>query len=376
MRDPGPHFESMVSSGATTFRLSGEWVAQYCQEVEGLAQQAPTDRSPLTLDVTAIERLDTFGAWSIETIRRSASSGGVPATLVGLSDENAAILKQVHGTIVSDTSSGKKRATVADALEAIGRGLVVAGEAVLSLLAMLGRLILSLLAGLWHPKSLKWKSLIHHIDQAGLQAVPIISLMTFLIGCIIAQQGIFYFRKFGATDYVVDLVTILVLREIGVLLVTIMVAGRSGSSYTAEIGSMKMREEIDALRTMGLDPVDVLILPRVLALVISVPALTFISMIAALCGAGVVACTYGEISPAIYVTRLREAFSHIDFQVGMIKAPVMALVIGTVAAVEGSKVEGSAASLGQRTTASVVKSIFFVIVLDGIFAVLFASLGM
>ena len=168
----------------------------------------------------------------------------------------------------------------------------------------------------------------------------------------------------------------MVLREIGVLLVTIMVAGRWEASYTAEIGSMKMREEIDALRTMGLDPVDVLILPRVMALVISVPALTFISMIAALCGAAVVICTYGEISPAIYVTRLREAFSHIDFEVGMIKAPVMALVIGTVASVEGSKVEGSAASLGQRTTASVVKSIFFVIVLDGIFAVLFASLGM
>ena len=216
----------------------------------------------------------------------------------------------------------------------------------------------------------------HQLDRVGLQAVPIILLITFLIGGIIAQQGFFHFRKFGADQYVVDMVGILVLREIGVLLVAIMVAGRSGSSYTAELGSMKMREEIDALRTMGLDPVGVLILPRILALVIALPALTFLGSMAALFGGGVIAATYGDMNPDIFIARLKEAISLTHFKVGMIKAPFMALVIGLVACTEGLKVKGSAESLGLQTTASVVKSIFLVIVLDGLFAIYFAAIGM
>ncbi len=201
-------------------------------------------------------------------------------------------------------------------------------------------------------------------------------MITFLIGGIIAQQGIFHFRNFGADDYVVDLVGILVLREIGVLIVAIMVAGRSGSAYTAELGSMKMREEIDALRTMGLDPVEILVLPRVVALVIALPILTFIGSMAALFGGGLVAWLYGGMSPAVFLARLKDAISVTHFEVGMIKAPFMALVIGVVACAEGLRVEGSAESLGLKTTTSVVKSIFLVIVLDGVFAIFFASIGM
>jgi phospholipid/cholesterol/gamma-HCH transport system permease protein len=172
------------------------------------------------------------------------------------------------------------------------------------------------------------------------------------------------------------MVGILVLRELGVLIVCIMVAGRSGSAYTAELGSMKMREEIDALQTMGFDPIEVLILPRILALVIGVPILTFIGSMAALYGGGLVCWLYGGIDPDIFVQRLREAISLDHFEVGMIKAPFMALVIGVVASVEGMNVKGSAESLGLQTTASVVESIFLVIVLDGFFAIFFASIGM
>jgi phospholipid/cholesterol/gamma-HCH transport system permease protein len=168
----------------------------------------------------------------------------------------------------------------------------------------------------------------------------------------------------------------LVLREIGVLIVCIMVAGRSGSAYTAELGSMKMREEIDALRTMGFDPVEVLILPRIIALVIAVPLLTFLGSMAALYGGGMVAWLYGGIEPQVFLERLRDAISVQTFEVGMIKAPFMALVIGIVACVEGLQVKGSAESLGQKTTSSVVKAIFLVIVLDGCFAMFFASIGM
>jgi phospholipid/cholesterol/gamma-HCH transport system permease protein len=217
---------------------------------------------------------------------------------------------------------------------------------------------------------------VHQLDRVGWQAIGIIVLITFLIGGIIAQQGLFHFRRFGADDYVVDLVGILVLREIGVLIVAIMVAGRSGSSYTAELGAMKMREELDALRTMGLDPVDVLMLPRVVALVLALPILTFIGDLAALYGGGLVAWLYGGMSPAIYVARLHEALSVTHFEVGLIKAPFMALVVGIVACSEGLRVGGSAESLGTRTTTSVVKSIFLVIVLDGLFAMFFASVGM
>jgi phospholipid/cholesterol/gamma-HCH transport system permease protein len=167
-----------------------------------------------------------------------------------------------------------------------------------------------------------------------------------------------------------------VLREIGVLIVAIMVAGRSGSSYTAELGSMKMREEIDALRTMGRDPVEVLILPRVIALVLALPMLTFLGSMAALYGGGLVASLYGGMSPDIFIARLKEAISLTHFKVGMIKAPFMALVIGIVACSEGLRVKGSAESLGLQTTTSVVKSIFLVIVLDGVFAMFFASIDM
>jgi phospholipid/cholesterol/gamma-HCH transport system permease protein len=218
--------------------------------------------------------------------------------------------------------------------------------------------------------------LIYQIYRVGWQAIPIIVMITFLIGAIIAQQGIFHFRKFGAESYVVDMVGILVLRELGVLIVAIMVAGRSGSAYTAELGSMKMREEIDALSTMGLDPVEVLIVPRVIALICALPILSFIGSMAALYGGGLVAWFYGGMEPAIFIARLHDAVSVNHFEVGIIKAPFMALVIGIVACSEGLRVKGSAESLGKQTTTSVVKSIFLVIVLDGLFAIFFASIGM
>ena len=195
--------------------------------------------------------------------------------------------------------------------------------------------------------------------------MPIILLINFLVGCIVAQQGLFQLSRFGAATFVVDLIGILVLRELAVLLTSIMIAGRSGSAITAEIGSMKMREEIDALRVMGLDPVDVLILPRILALIIALPLLTFLADMAAIFGGLLVTWGYGGLSPEIFMARLQSAISLNTFMVGLIKAPFMALVIGMIAAMEGLKTQGSAESLGRQVTSSVVKSIFMVIVLDG-----------
>jgi phospholipid/cholesterol/gamma-HCH transport system permease protein len=207
-----------------------------------------------------------------------------------------------------------------------------------------------------------------------LRGVPIIALISFLVGGIVAQQGIFQLHRFGASSFVVDLVGILTLRELGALLTAIMVAGRSGSAITAEIGSMKMREEIDAIRVMGLDPMEVLIVPRLLALIIALPMLTFLSDMAALFGGGMVAWLYDGMSPNVFMSRLKDAIALNTFMVGIIKAPFMALIIGVVAAIEGFAVQGSAESLGRHVTSSVVKSIFMVIVIDGLFAMFFAAI--
>src|SRR5690606_9083240 len=212
------------------------------------------------------------------------------------------------------------------------------------------------------------------LEQMAVNAVPIIALMSFLIGAIIAQQGVFQLRYFGAEVFVVDLVGILQLREIGVLLTAIMIAGRSGSAITAEIGSMKMREEIDALKVMGLSPIGVLVFPRLVALTVALPLLTIIANFAALGGAAFVAWSYSGITFDTFLSRLREAIDLSTVVSGMIKAPFMALIIGIVASVEGLKVGGSAESLGRHVTAAVVKSIFVVILVDGLFAMFYAAI--
>ena len=247
-----------------------------------------------------------------------------------------------------------------------------AGRDMLDGVAFFGRIVAAVGGMLVRPARFRLTSVVYHIENFGLRALPIIALINFLVGCIVAQQGLFQLRRFGAATFTVDLIGILVLRELAVLLTSIMIAGRSGSAITAELGSMKMREEIDALRVMGLDPIDVLVLPRLTALVIALPLLTFLADLAAIFGGLVVGWVYGGISPEIFLARLKDAIGLNTFLVGLIKAPVMALVIGMIAAIQGFAVEGSAESLGRRVTFAVVKSIFMVIVVDGLFAMFFA----
>lgn len=359
-------------------RPSGAWVAANAADLEILLKdvlpQVEQVRS-LRIDIAGVCALDTLGAWLLEKLSRHVSVAG-RVEMVGVADNYTDLIEAVRRVNRQGLPPAKKRNPVVARVEDIGRAASGAGEAAAVFLQMFGALWFALFAVVRAPRSLRFTSLIYQLYRVGWQAIPIILLITFLIGAIIAQQGIFHFRKFGAESYVVDMVGILVLRELGVLIVAIMVAGRSGSAYTAELGSMKMREEIDALSTMGLDPVTVLILPRILALIVALPILTFIGAMAALYGGGLVAWLYGGMDPAIFIARLREAISITHFEVGMIKAPFMALVIGIVACSEGLRVKGSAESLGKQTTTSVVESIFLVIVLDGLFAIFFASIGM
>ncbi len=372
-----PTLQRIARGNGLALAAAGQWIARHAAVLEAIvadAEQLSGSRPNIFIDVSQVSRLDTFGAWLIERLRRSLSQGGVEAQIAGLSANYSSLVNEVR-RVKAAPPADSEPVTISGMLEGVGRSVVGVGGTFVGLVDMLGAVLAAAGHVLINPRSFRLTSTIHHMEQVCWRAVPIIVLITFLIGCIISQQGIFHFRQFGADIFVVDMLGVLVLREIGVLLVAIMVAGRSGSAYTAELGSMKMREEIDALRTMGFDPIEVLVLPRMLALVLALPILTFLGAMAALYGGGLVAWLYGGVDPEAFLLRLRDAISINHFVVGLIKAPVMAATIGIVACVEGLAVQGSAESLGQHTTSSVVKGIFFVIVMDGVFAIFFASIG-
>lgn len=373
-----PKLERVAKGNALALCATGTWTASFAPVLERLvadAEQLAGSPQSIFIDVSEVAKLDTFGAWLIERLRRSLTKGPVEAQIAGLSANYSSLVDEVRRVRATPVVDGST-ITIIGMLEQIGWAVAGVAGTMAGLVDMLGAVLAAGFRVLIHPRSFRLTSTVHHMEQVCWRAVPIVVLITFLIGCIIAQQGIFHFRRFGADIFVVDMLGVLVLREIGVLLVAIMVAGRSGSAYTAELGSMKMREEIDALRTMGFDPIEVLVLPRMMALVIALPILAFLGAMAALYGGGLVAWLYGGVQPEAFLLRLRDAISIDHFIVGIVKAPVMAAVIGIVACVEGLAVQGSAESLGQHTTASVVKGIFFVIVMDGIFAIFFASIGM
>jgi phospholipid/cholesterol/gamma-HCH transport system permease protein len=373
-----PTLTARILADRLTLAVAGPWTVEHARTLERLTRDAP--RRPratnTTIDASGIVAFDTLGAWLVERLLRRFKADGIAAEISGLPGRFRGLLDEMGQVNRKPPSAPVRLGRIVAGLDRLGRAAFSLGRDAVSLLETFGALGTSIGRTLLRPRGFRFTSTVHHLNRVGLQAVPIMLLITFLIGGIIAQQGIFHFRRFGADTFVVDMVGILVLREIGVLIVSIMAAGRSGSAYTAELGSMKMREEIDALSTMGFSPVDFLIAPRVIALVIALPVLAFLGSMSALFGGGLVAWLYGGMSPEIFVERLREAISITHFNVGMIKAPFMALVIGLVACSEGLKVKGSAESLGLQTTTSVVKSIFLVIVLDGVFAIFFASIGM
>jgi phospholipid/cholesterol/gamma-HCH transport system permease protein len=363
------------AGGQTTVRLTGPWTAPHAEKVEALADEiaAEADTFPLTLDLGGVGRLDTLGAWTLNRARHELSAKGQVDVANATPEQKILLDEAAYRDFQGAPKPRHSRAV--DFLVDVGQSVAGAGKDMVGGVGFLGELISALLRVIVHPRRFRITAVVNQLEQIAYRGVPIIVLISFLVGCIVSQQGIFQLVKFGATPFVIDLIGILVLRELGVLLTSIMVAGRSGSAFTAEIGSMKMREEIDALRVMGLDPIEVLIVPRIMALVIGLPLLTFIASIAALVGGALTTWVYGDISPDIFLTRLRAAVSLNTFMVGIIKAPFMALVIGIIATLEGLAVAGSAESLGQHVTSSVVKAIFMVIVLDGLFAMFFAAIN-
>lgn len=355
---------------------AGNWTAENADMLEPLVLQAgrlPEGIGRGEINLAAVQRMDTFGALLLERLRRAWTDAGIEPRVVGLKRRYNVLIQEMSRMGRDPHPEPRRHEAI---VERLGHNVINIGHDAKSLLNFVGANVSAAMRMLARPTTFRFTSMVNQIDRVGLRAVPIIILITFLIGCILAQQGIFHFRRFGADIYVVDMVGVLVLRELGVLIVSIMIAGRSGSAYTAELGSMRMREEVDALRVMGFDPVEILVIPRILALIIALPLLTFIGSMAALFGGGLVSWLYGGIQPGVFLDRLKDAIDIDHFLVGIIKAPFMAFVIGIVACMEGLRVGGSAESLGIHTTASVVKAIFLVIVMDGLFAMFFASINM
>lgn len=356
--------------------LAGSWTgrrSEACEEQAArVVAEAKEDRR-VTVDLKGLSRLDTIGAWVIGRLTTELAEQGADVRVVNATEPQKVLLEEVRYKPLAERPV-RREFPVVDMLADVGEVMVNSWRDLVDGIAFLGSFVQGLVNILTGRSRVRVASLVTQLERVALRSVPIIVLISMLVGGIISQQSVFQLRQYGTPHFVADLLGVLVLRELAVLITAIMIAGRTGSSFTAELGSMKMREEIDALRTMGLDPIEVLVVPRILALLIGLPLLTFISSMAMLFGGGVVAWIYGGVTPEIFMSRLQAGIWVSTFVVGLAKAPFMALVVGIIACIEGFAVAGSAESLGARTTASVVKAIFMVIVVDGLFAMFFAAI--
>ncbi|MEP2943898.1 MAG: ABC transporter permease [Hyphomicrobiales bacterium] len=362
--------------GNSVSRAIGEWTVAHAKTIERVVKsiEAPASTN-IAISLKDIKELDTSGAWLLLKLRTQWMQKGGSVDFVDMTQEHQHLLTAIADAADKVKLHTEPRKRISGFIIMTRQWLRDGCADALRLVSLLGALAAAFGRRLVTPGAFRFPALVTHMMRTGLTAVPIVALMSFVIGAIIAQQGAYQLSFYGAEPMAVDMVSVLVTRDMGVLLTAIMVSGRSGSAYTAEIGSMKMREEIDALKVIGLDPVDVLLFPRILALILVLPFLTVIADYASLLGAQIALWVYIDMSWEIFLHRMRDAVPLPYFMMGIIKAPFMALIIGLIAMSEGLKVEGSSESLSRHTTISVVKSIFMVIVVDGIFAVISASLG-
>ncbi len=359
-RDDG----TSVASGDWTLA----WAAALAQRVATSGRVVSRDA---TLDASGISALDTAGASALLD-----AAGGDMSRIEGLEADRRALLSAVVNARQQARPVKKKPESGLLALFArTGAAVEAIWNNAAMLVGFIGLILATLARTLPNPRRWRATPIVAQIEQTCLDAVPIVMLLNFMVGAVIAFLGATVLRDFGASIFTVELVAFSFLREFGVLLTAILIAGRSGSAFTAQIGSMKAGEEIDALRTLGLDPVEVLVLPRTVALLVAMPLLTFLAMIAGLLGGAMVCVMTLDISPTMFLTRLQDLAGVRHFWVGMSKAPIFAFLIAAIGCLEGFKVSGSAESVGQHTTSSVVQSIFVVILIDAIAAIFFMEMG-
>ena len=357
---PGP-------SGANIYRISGALTITRAGSTERELAALP---DPLTVDLSGVHKMDTVGAW---LIHRAVRDRG--ATVVGASADGQQLLEQVAEADHPTRTYPEQSNSASRALAELGEWTVDAGRTLIGLLGFLGAMIVAIGAIIRSPRRFRLNAVVQRFDLVGVRALGIIGLMTFLIGIVIGQQGAVQLASFGAEVYTINLIGRLSVRELATLMTAIMVAGRSGSAFAAQLGTMKITEEIDAMRTIGVSPVEALVIPRMLAAVIMMPLLSFYAMIMSILGGGIYVWIDLGIPPGTFIQRIREVVPITDLWVGLIKAPVFGFIIALAGCFQGMQVKGNSEEVGIRTTAAVVQAIFLVIVLDAVFAVFFSSVG-
>jgi phospholipid/cholesterol/gamma-HCH transport system permease protein len=355
------------SSEGSIYRVAGALTITRAATTQREIDALP---DPLTIDLSKVERMDTVGAW---LVYRSVRDRG--AKVIGATGDETSLLKEVGDFDAPAKVRPEEKPGVSRVLTELGEWVVEIGRTLVGLLGFLGAVLIAFASVIRRPKKFRLNAVVQRFDVVGVRALGIIGLMSFLIGIVIGQQGAVQLEQFGAEIYTINLIGRITVRELGVLMTAIMVAGRSGSSFAAQIGTMKITEEIDAMRTIGVSPVEALVLPRLIACVVMMPLLGFWAILMSLLGGGVLVWMSLGIPPLTYIQRLQEVIPMTDMWIAMIKAPVFGFIIALAGCFQGMLVEGDSEQVGSRTTTAVVQSIFLVIVLDAVFAVFFSSIG-
>lgn len=371
-------FEVLGDGDEGIVKLIGEWRHDAIEHVAVEFPKIPDQsrKKQLIIDMSGVTNFDTAGAWLVHQFTNACEANGTTFKINDAGENILSLLSKIPAKLHDpNEDENEQKPSIFHRIVARSlRGCRAIYSDIIMGLNILGATIQGGQLKEGRRTGASPAAIVTQMDHIGVRAVPIVVLMSLAIGAIITQQAAFQLRAFGAEVFAADLVSVLQLREVGVLITSIMIAGRSGSAITAEIGSMKMREEVDALQVMGLNPVGVLVFPRLIALILVLPLLTIVANFAALFASAMVLYFYSEVPFNVFLSRMKAFIDYTTLTSGMIKTPFMAIIIGIIAAVEGLKVGGSAESLGRRVTASVVKAIFLVIVIDGIFAIFYAAI--
>jgi phospholipid/cholesterol/gamma-HCH transport system permease protein len=368
MAEPADFAQEALSDGSQSLRFSGTLAIAAIGRLDERLRKLPESISQI--DLSAIEHIDTVGAWLIYRTARDHD-----AKIIGADKDAQKLIAAVSGVDAQPVVPAPSVPRLLWLVNEVGETAVEAFTTFLQFIGFIGQIVKAIFELILHPRRFRIQAVVQHFDMVGVRALGIVGLMSFLIGIVIAQQGAVQLRQFGAEVFTVNLVGRLTLRELGILMTAIMVAGRSGSAFAAQIGTMKITEEIDAMRTIGVVPTEALVIPRVLATVVMMPLLGIYSSIVAITGGGLLCWIALDIPPATFIQRIREVTPITDFYVGMIKAPVFGAIIGMAGCFQGMRVQGNAEEVGLKTTAAVVQAIFLVIVLDAFFAVFFSGVG-
>ena len=368
MAEAAEFTEEKLPDGSNVLRITGSLIIATAGAVDtrlrGLA-------GPISqIDLSGTTSVDTVGAWMIHRTARDHD-----AKITGADSNTTRLLEAVSGVDEDTPLRVSRPSSVIRALTQVGDAVIVAMFTLVNFLGFVGQVVKAGFTLMANPRRFRIHAVVQHFDMVGVRALGIVGLMSFLIGIVIAQQGAVQLRQFGAEVFTVNLIGRLTLRELGILMTAIMVAGRSGSAFAAQIGTMKITEEIDAMRTIGVVPTEALVIPRVLAAIIMMPLLGMYASIMSLIGGGLLCWIVLDIPPATFVQRLREVTPITDLYIGLIKAPVFGAIIAMAGCFQGMQVEGNSEQVGLKTTAAVVQAIFLVIVLDAIFAVFFSNIG-